>query len=192
MVAFDQAIENAYTKMSGNTLFADAADEVDELGTALGTYRSAVADAIRGGKHATTVRDQVRADLELRMQLLASFVHRVAKGDPAIILAAGFDHYKARERKGNCPRPVDFVAVTGRLGSRSIRLKVKPHPMARFCRFGYRLAGSADAWTEVNSNAFSRTLEGLQQFAEYEFRATYIGTDPDVINYGDPVKATVI
>lgn len=192
MVAFDQAVENVYTKMNGNALFADAADEVDELGNALDAYRSAVAEAIRGGKHATTLRGQVRADLEVRMQLLASYVHRVAKGDPAIILAAGFDHNKTRTRKGNCPRPVDFVAVTGRLGSRSITLKAKPHSSARFCRFAYRLAGSTEAWLEVDSSAFSRTVGGLQQFTEYEFRCTYIGTDPDVVNYGDPVTATVI
>ena len=190
--ALDQAVENVHTKMNGNALFADAADEVAELGTALAAYRTAVADAIRGGKHATTVRDQVRADVEVRMQLLASLVNRVAKGDPAIILSAGFDHNKAREPKGNCPRPVDFVAVVGQLGSRRVTLKVKPHPTARSYRFAYRAAGSSDAWIEVSSHGCTRALEGLQQFMEYEFRCTYIGTNPDLLNYSDPVTATVI
>lgn len=190
--ALDQAAENVLTKMTDNAQFANPVPALTVLETDLADYRAAVSAATRGGKHARTYRDQVRDRLQHTLHSLAYSVQQVALGDPAVILSAGFDHNKVREPKGNCPRPVDFVAVTGALGSRRVRLKAKPHRSARSYRFGYRLAGSADAWVEVNSHGATRTLEGLQQFAEYEFRCTYIGANPDVVNYSDVVTATVI
>ncbi|MEC3881391.1 hypothetical protein [Parapedobacter sp. 10938] len=190
--ALDHAAEKVFTNMSGNELFTDVADEVVALETELTDFRAAVAAAIRGGKSTTTERNQTRTILENRLQMLAMGVHRVAKGDPALILAAGFDHTKARQPKGLCPQPIDFVVINGSLGSCAVRLKVKPHRNARAYRFAYRMAGSADAWTEVDAHGSKRTVAGLQQFVEYEFRCTYIGNDTDELNYSDKVTAIVI
>ena len=190
--ALDHAAEKVFTNMSGNELFTDVADEVVAGETELANFRVAVAAAIRGGKSATTERDQARSILENRLQLLAMAVHRVAKGDPAIILAAGFDHTKARQPKGVCPQPIDFVAINGSLGSCAITLKVKPHRNARSYRFAYRMAGSTDAWIEVDAYGSTRTVAGLQQFVEYEFRCTYVGNNTDELNYSEKVTAIVI
>jgi len=188
----DQAVENTVTKMTADPLFADLAEEVGELGEELINYRAAVADATRGGKHATTVRDEVRAQLMNKLQLLALQVQRIANGDRAIILAAGFNHNKQPQPKGLCPRATGLQVVNGPLGSCRVTLKVKSERTARTCRFGYRLAGGDERWVDVDSHSFSRVLEGLQQFAEYEFRCTYIGSNPDVLNYSETVTATVI
>ena len=188
----DQVAENVLLKMTGNTLFPDPIPELTVLETNLTNYRAAVADAVRGGKHATTVRDQVRRQLENTLLSLALSVQQVAMGDPATILAAGFDHTKTREPHGRCPLPIDFVATSGPLGSRSIHLKMKRHPWARSYRYAYRPAGSTDAWTEVTSHKSRTVITGLQQFAEYEFRGAYIDNEPNSINYGDKVTATVI
>ncbi|WP_257670262.1 fibronectin type III domain-containing protein [Parapedobacter tibetensis] len=188
----DHAAEKVFTNMGGNSLFADLAEEVAGLGTELADYREVVAEAIRGGKRDTAVRNQVRGILEGRLQLLAMGVQRVAKGDPTIILAAGFDHTKPRQPKGTCPQPTDVRAINGSLGSRRITLKVAPERTARSYRFAYRKLDSGNPWIEVDSHGSSRILEGLEQFAVYEFRCTYIGNNPDVLNYSDSVTATVI
>lgn len=188
----DQVAENVLLKMTGNELFPTPVPELSVLETALADYRAAVADAVRGGKHATTVRDQVRGQLEDTLRSLAFSVQQVAMGDPATILAAGFDHTKARQPRGRCPQPIDFVAKSGPLGSRSVTVKMKRHPWARSYRYGYRLAGSTDAWTEVTAHASQHVITGLQQFAEYEFRGAHIDNDPNSVSYGDKVTATVI
>ncbi|WP_257670665.1 fibronectin type III domain-containing protein [Parapedobacter tibetensis] len=188
----DQVAENVLTKMTGNGLFPNPVPELSVLDTDLSDYRVAVVEAVRGGKHATTVRDRVRGRLENTLHSLAFSVQQVAMGDPAVILAAGFDHNKAREPKGRCPQPADFVAISGPLGSRSITLKVKPHRTARSYRFAYRIADGETPWIEVSSHGSRRTVAGLQQFSEYEFRCAYIGNDPEVLNYSDSVMATVI
>ncbi len=192
MIALDHAAENVFTQMTGNPLFPDAVAEVADLGVGLGDYRTAVADAIQGGKHARTVRDQVRAALENKLQLLALHVQRVANGDPAVILAAGFEHNKVRQPKGDCPRPTNLNVIVGPIGSCRVLLKVKPEATARSYRFGYRVAGTSAPWTDVNSHGSTRSVEGLQQFAAYEFRAVYIGSNPDILDYSDTVVATVI
>ncbi|MFB2119716.1 fibronectin type III domain-containing protein [Parapedobacter sp. 2B3] len=188
----DQVAENVLLKMTGNALFPNPVPDLTVMETNLAAYRAAVADAVRGGKHATTVRNQVRGQLENTLRSLALSVEQVAMGDPATILAAGFDHTKAREPRGRCPQPIDFVAKNGPLGSCSITLKMKRHPWARSYRYGYRLAGSNDAWTEVTAHASKHTISELQQFAEYEFRGAYIDNEPNSVNYGDKVTATVI
>ncbi len=188
----DQVAENVLLKMTGNELFPTPVPELTVLETNLTNYRAAVADAVRGGKHATTVRDQVRSQLENTLHSLALSVQQVAMGDPATILAAGFNHTKARQPRGRCPQPIDFVAKSGSLGSCSVALKMKRHPWARSYRYGYRLAGSSDAWTEVTAHASQTVISGLQQFAEYEFRGAYIDNDPNSVNYGEKVTAIVI
>lgn len=162
------------------------------LETDLTDYRAAVADAVRGGKHDTTVRDQVRVQLENTLRSLAFSVQQVAMGDPAIILAAGFDHTKTRTPKGRCPLPIDFVAQSGPLGSRSVTLKMKRHPWARSYRYGYRLAGSDTAWIEVASHTSQTVISGLQQFTEYEFRGAYVDKEPNSPIYSDKIMATAI
>src|SRR5690606_24914360 len=90
----DQVAENVLVKMTDNDQFPNPVPELSVLETDLTNYRAAVADAVRGGKHATTVRNQSREQLESTLRSLALSVQQVAMGDPAIILAAGFDHNK--------------------------------------------------------------------------------------------------
>ena len=188
----DQVAENVLVKMTGNERFPTPVPELSVLETDLTNYRAAVADAVRGGKHSTTVRDQVRGQLENTLRSLALSVQQVAMGDPAIILASGFDHTKTREPRGRCPLPIDFVAQSGPLGSRSVTLKMKRHPWARSYRYGYRLAGSNAAWTEVASHTSQTVITGLQQFVEYEFRGAYVDNEPNSPIYGDKVTAIAI
>ena len=188
----DQVAENVLVKMTDNDLFPNPVPELSVLETDLTNYRAAVADAVRGGKHATTVRDQQRAQLESTLRSLALSVQQVAMGDPAIILAAGFDHNKTRTPRGRCPQPIDFVAQSGPLGSGSVMLKMKRHPWARSFRFGYRLAGSDAAWTEVVSHTSQTVITGLRQFAEYEFRGAYIDNQPNSPIYSEKVTAVAI
>lgn len=188
----DQVAENVLLKMTGNALFPTPVPELTVLETNLTNYRAAVADAVRGGKHATTVRDQVRSQLENTLHSLALSVQQVAMGDPATILAAGFDHNKTREPRGRCPQPIDFVAKSGSLGSCSVALKMKRHPWARSYRYAYRPVGSTDAWTEVTSHASQTVIPDLQQFTEYEFRGAYIDNMPNSPIYSDKVTAVAI
>ncbi len=190
--ALDHIAETVFTKMTGNELFPNPIPALTELETNLADYRSALPDAALGGKHATEVRNQRHEMLARTLRSLALHVQQVADGDAAVILSAGFDHNKTRQPNGPCPKPMDVQVINGPVGSRRVTVKVKPNAAARGYRFAYRVVGSGNPWVEVFSYGSSRQLQGLERFTEYEFRAVYVGTDTDRLDYSDPVTAAVV
>ena len=112
------------------------------------------------------------------MRELALYVAQMAKGDPEIILAAGYDHNKMPRPGGPCPKPNDFRVELQREGNGRVKLRVKANKLARMYRFEYRRRDRDERWMELLSSASRTIADGLEALTLYDFRVVYLGTDP--------------
>src|SRR3546814_17137929 len=114
---------------------------------------------------------------DLAIYRLSHYVDKVAQGDPATILAAG---YRASRSKhvpiGRIPKAQNLRVKHVQVGTGIIQLKVTPWKPARLYRFEYRKVGSA-VWESILDSKSRLELHGLDSLQEYEFRVTYIGTE---------------
>lgn len=175
----DTEAENVFTKMTGNASFPAPTPELTVLETHLGEYRTALVEAALGDKHKVEVKNEKRGQLERTLRSLALYVEQVAGGNKAFILSAGFGVRKSAQGDGGIPAVSNFRVRYGAPDSGIADVSVKYLPSARQYRFDYRQLG-ADEWTSVYASRSRVTLEGLQSYRLYEFRAAYVvkGVNP--------------
>src|SRR5690606_40485594 len=98
---------------------------------------------------------------------LTLHVESVAKGDPNIVLAAGFVPGKNNApNAGISPKANDLRAVVTHPGTNTVQLRVNPWRPARFYQFEYRKAGSLNEWTTVLSTKSKLGISGLDYLQE--------------------------
>ncbi|WP_262250304.1 fibronectin type III domain-containing protein [Parapedobacter soli] len=187
----DTEAENVFTKMSGNASFPTPTPELTVLETHLEEYRTALADAALGDRHKVEVKNQKREQLELTLRGLALYVEQVAAGDRAIILSAGFGIRKPAGGAGNMPDVADFRVKYDTPGSGMAHLSVKYQRNARLYRFEHRLVG-AEEWTTTIASQSRVTLEGLESYRQYEFRAAYVGSGVNPAPRFSEILTTII
>lgn len=105
---------------------------------------------------------------------------RVANGDPAIILSAGFIPSKKRGASKKNIRPMDF-RPTPSIGSGSVKLPIKSWRFALMYGVGYRKARTSDNWFVLLSSKSTCRISGLEAFEEYEFRVSYMLRSMEII-----------
>lgn len=151
----------------------------------------AVTDAAFRDQRAIVLRDQWRHRLERTIYELSKYVDTIARGDKAVIMAAGFMPSQSNgNRYGRAPRPTNLRIQTGKVGSARIKMRVDRWTGARMYQFEYRMKGMEE-WQQVMSSKASCVIEGLEQFAEYEFRVSYLGRDPSLV-YSEVVSSYVV
>ena len=188
----DQRAENTMTKMADNTtLFANPQPPLTVLETGLADFRASMVDASLKNRQTIIIKNQKRSVLENILRELALYVAQVAKGDPAVILAAGYDHSKTPSPNGPCPKPVNFRVELDTVGTGRVKMRVKPERTAKMYRFEYRLHGDTGPWTETLSTRSSVVVEGLELLKLYDFRVIYLGHDP-TLTYSDVISSYVI
>ncbi len=188
--ALDQFAEGVLVKMGGNPLFPNPDPALTDLETDLLAFRASMVDARLRSRQSVIVKDQMRAALEKTLRLLAYYVDKVADGDRAKILSAGFEFTKSPEGSKPCPKPVNLRVEFGWVGSGQAKVRVKPEKTAVAYRFEYRLAGT-ETWTEQIRTRSWMVFEGLESMQTYEFRVACIGTHPG-ITYSEVVSSLVL
>lgn len=188
-----QSAEQIYTKMTAElTLFPAPVPSLTVLERSLTIFRHAVVEAAYRDKRAIVVRNEKRKELLYVLKELSKYVDTMAAGDGSIILAAGFSLHKTPESyDGFVPKAQQPKIKTGQIGSCSVQLKTNRWAGARMYNFQYRKKGGAEDWVSCFSSKSSCTIEGLENFQEYEFRVTYVGINPTP-NYSDSSCGYVI
>ncbi len=188
-----QYTSNVVKKTKENaTLFPDATEKVALLETALADYTASLSEAAFRDMRQVVIKNQQAAVVRQLLYDLSLHVESVAKGDPNILLAAGF--VPGKDSTGNIgisPKANDLRAVVAHPGTRTVQLRVRPWRSARFYRFEFRKAGSLNEWTQVLSTKSRLAIPDLDYLQEYEFRVTYLGSIPTP-NYSDTVRCVVI
>ncbi len=182
-----------HSKMSEHTdLFATPNPALADLETAIGDFRDATTEAAFRDRRAIVLRDQRQAALQAVVYELSKYVDTIAKGDEAVVLAAGFEPNKSQSnRYGRPPQPSNVKAAPDGVGSARILLSVNRWAGAKMYQFEYRRKGADQAWQQVISSKSTCELENLEIFQEYEFRVAYRGTNPTLV-YSDVVSSYVV
>ena len=184
--------EQIYLKMTENAdLFPEPTPELTVLESSLEAYREAFAEAAFLDKRAVILKKQRGVELQEVIYRLSHYVDNVANGDPAIILAAGYDvSQPTTNRAGRTPKAENLRVTHVQVGTGIVQLKLQSWRHARLYRFEYRKVGSENWEGVLNSNS-TLQLSGLDMLQEYEFRASYIGTDA-TLNFSDITTAIVV
>lgn len=188
-----QYASNVVKKSTENAeLFPDAAEKVTLLETALADYTDSLSEAAFRDMRQVVIKNQQAVLVRQLLYDLSLHVESVAKGDANMVLAAGFVPGKdSVPNVGISPKATDLRAAVTHPGTNTVQLRVSPWRPARYYQFEYRKAGSGEAWTTVLSTKSKLAVPNLEYREEYEFRVTYLGTDPTP-NYSDTVRCIVV
>jgi hypothetical protein len=188
-----QYAENVFTKTTENAdLFPDPIPTLSELAAGIQAYRISLTEAAFRDMRQVELKNEQMAKLKKLLYNLSLYVQTIAQGNAAIILAAGFIPSKtSRNTAMRSPKPTDFRVEIPQTGLCTVNMRVKPWSPARFYRFEYRKTGIESDWTEILTGKPSILIKDLERLQEYEFRVTYLGTDPTP-NYGDVICCHVV
>ncbi|SFT02788.1 fibronectin type III domain-containing protein [Sphingobacterium wenxiniae] len=184
-------VENILVKLTENVaIFPEPDPSIADLQIAFDGFKRAQADATYRDMRLVKIKNQQFAQLKQMVYELSLYVEKVAKGDPTLILAAGFMPSKLGMPIGPAPKPLTLRAnlKTGHRGM--MQLQVNTWKGALMYRFEYRKKSSTDDWVHVLSAKSKVLLTGLESMQEYEFRVAYLGRDP-MVTYSDVLTAPV-
>ncbi|MFB2120752.1 fibronectin type III domain-containing protein [Parapedobacter sp. 2B3] len=184
--------EHIFLKMTENAdLFPAPIPDLTALESSITAYRDAFAEATFRDKRAVILKKQRGQELQEAVYRLSHYVDAVAQGDPATILAAGYDvGQPSTNRVGHTPKAENLRVEHVQVGTGILLLKVKPWKPARLYRYEYRKAGS-ESWDGLLYSKSTLQLSGLDMLQEYEFRVSYISRDT-TLNFSDITKAIVV
>lgn len=188
-----QYAENILAKVSEHVdLFPEALDTLVAIEAHVLTYRKSITDATYRDIRNIELRNQQGEQLKDLLYDFSLYVESVAQGDPALIMAAGFTiSKKSSSYTRGAPKATDFRVGIPQLGLCTVHLRVKAWSRARFYQFEYRKVGSLGEWTRILNNRSRVAISDLEHLQEYEFRVTYLATDPTP-NYSDVVRCYVV
>lgn len=184
--------EHIFQKMTENyDMFPHPVPSMATLESALIDYRDAYIEAMYRDRRAIVLKGQKGKELHEVLYRLSHYVDAIAKGDPAIILAAGYRPSKSKQsRVGATPKASDIRVQNYEVGSGMLKVRVKPWQPARLYLFEHRKKGAKEWESKLNSKS-SLEYDWLEKFQEYEFRVSYLGTDVTP-NFSDIITGLVV
>lgn len=185
-------VENVIVKLTENSaLFTDLDPTIVEIEGALSSFKKAQADAAFRDMRFVVIKNQELAVLKRMVYDLWLYVEKVAKGDPSVIMAAGFVPVKSGSPVGESPKPQNLRAEVNVNVPGMTTLKVNAWKRALVYQFEYRKRGEGNPWETVLSSKAKITISNLESMSFYDFRVAYIGRD-SLVTYSDTVSAAIL
>jgi hypothetical protein len=181
---------NVMLKMTDNPNFPSPDVSLEVLKAKNDLVRSCSVETFSRSKEATILLHQAIADWNDTMRIMANYVNRIADGDGAVILSAGFNLVK---QPAAGPRPELKVVPGEKSGTVALRRQAVAGARAYIWQL---CTGSSPAeesgWTvaQVTSKA-SVVLTGLTTFTKYWFRVAAV-TVGGTTAYSQPVMQVVV
>ena len=181
---------NVIQKMTGNPNFPNPDVSVEVLKAKNDLVQRCTVETFGRSKEATLLLHQAIRDWNDTMRIMANYVNRIADGDGAVILSAGFNLVK---QPAAGPRPELKVVPGEKPGTVVLRRQA----MAGARAYIWQLCtGSSPAeesgWTvvQVTSKA-SVVITGLTGFTKYWFRVAVV-TTRGTTAYSHPVMQVMV
>ncbi|MDR3652340.1 MAG: fibronectin type III domain-containing protein [Paludibacter sp.] len=181
---------NVESKMRPSLIFKNPDVAYDDLKASTDLLETRNVAALNGGKEATALLHQAEEDWVNKMRLMARYVDRVADGDSAIILSAGFNLAK---QPAPAVRPEFSVELGEKSGSVLLQRKRVDGARSYIWQYYIGETPSNDAnWVnaQVTSQA-SVELTGLTPVIKYWFRVAAV-TPTGTTAFCDPIMQVVI
>jgi hypothetical protein len=183
-----QQIETGHSiesKMRPNPIFANPDVPYDDLKASTDLLETRNVAALNGGKEATALLHQAEEDWVNKMRLTARFVDRIADGDSAIILSAGFNLAKQ-------PTPAVRPEFSVELGEKSGSVLLHRQRVVGARSYIWQQSTDGNNWesAQVTTQA-SVELTGLTPLTKYWFRVAAVTID-GTGSFCDPIMQVVI
>lgn len=181
---------NVESLMRPNPLFPNPDVSMDDIKASTDLLESRNVASLSGGKESTALLHQAEENWNKFMRLEALYVERIADGDGAVILSAGFSLAK---KPTPAVHPEFKVALGEKSGSVLLRHKRVEGGRAYIWQYVAGDNPAADAaWVtaQVTPQA-SLELEGLTPLTKYWFRVAVVTID-GTSDYCTPVMQMVI
>ncbi|MEI8272122.1 MAG: fibronectin type III domain-containing protein [Paludibacter sp.] len=176
---------NVETKMRSNPIYADPDVPIDDLKASTDLLETRNVAALSGGKEATALLHQAEEDWVNKMRLTARFVDRIADGDSAIILGAGFNLAKQ-------PAPAARPEFSVDLGEKSGSVVLQRKRVVGARSYIWQQSIDGNEWKTAQTTAqASVELTGLTPLTKYWFRAAVV-TINGTSDFNDPITQVVI
>lgn len=188
-----QYAETVLVKTTENaSIFTEPQPSLEDLSDAITVFRDSMTEASFRDMRQVVLKNQHATALKEILYNLSLYVETVAQGDPAIVLAAGFIPSKdMREPVGLSPKPHDLRAEVRDAGTQSVHVRVNTWKHARYYQFEFRKVGSGEEWSRMLSTKSKVHITDLEYLNEYEFRVSYLGSNP-ALNYSETVRCAVV
>lgn len=156
--------------LTGNSHFPEPwhnqAPTLQQLTTAMNTYRSAYNAALTRDQVKIAQRNTARQALTELLRRLATYLELAANGDAAKLTSTGYDLRREPVRSngsGTLPAPTDLRVTPGRSGQLTLRLARLAGAAAYEVQTSRAAPDQEDAWVHATTAASAQrvTLEGL-------------------------------
>jgi len=173
------------SKMRPSLIFKNPDVPYDELKASTDLLETRNVAAINGGKEATALLHQAEEDWVNKMRLMARYVDRMADGDSAIILGAGFNLAKQ-------PAPITRSEFSAEQGEKSCTVVLKRKRETGVKAYIWQQSIDGINWVTVQTTAqASVELTGLTPLTKYSFRVAVV-TITGTSDFSDAVTLVVI
>ena len=178
-------------KMTNNPKFATPDVSLADLEATNNLLETRSVAALSGGKESTALMHQTENDWDELMRKTAKYVDRIADGDGAIILSAGFNLAKQPAPAARSEFSVELGDKSGSVWLRHQAVEGAKSYIWQYCQGETPAAADAD-WTtaQVTSKA-SVELTGLTPLAKYWFRSAVV-VATGTTAYSSPVMQGVV
>jgi len=181
-IEIGRSVEN---EMRSNPIFTNPDVPLDDLKASTDLLETRNVAAMNGGKEATALLHQAEEDWNDKMRIQARYVDRIADGDSAVILGAGFSLAKQ-------PVPAARPEFSAEQGEKSCTVVLR-HKLENGGK-AYVWQQSTDGinWITVQTTAqASVELTGLTPLTKYWFRVAVV-TITGTSDFSDSVTLVVI
>jgi hypothetical protein len=155
------SVQNAITGLTDNASFATPTPSLTMVTTALSAFTVALADAAKGGKELTSIKDAKRAELVSLMRQLGSYVTVTSGGDMTKLLSSGFPYQKPIRTPIGVLKAPDGPVL--KQGVKSGQFEVSVVPIYGAAAYNWRVALASAPNTYVQT---AQTTAGRHMFEE--------------------------
>lgn len=182
---------NVVAKIKGNSKFCEPDVSIADLEATLNLLEARSVTAKSGGKEATALMHQTEDDLDNLLRKMARYVERVADGDGAILLSAGFNLAK---KPSQPVRPEFSVELGEKSGSVLLRRQAVEGAKSYIWQhcIGDTPAPSDADWSIASVSVKVNTeIAGLTPLTKYWFRSAAV-LSSGTTAYNSPVMQVVL
>ena len=181
ITAFVNRIRNILDTLTGSTVFTEPIPPLTVIEGHLEDLYPYMVEPEKLSTEISLLRKQKQELLLDDIRLLARYIDQIAKGDPALIMQAGFEPTMPPQPVGPMPKPEHIKLINQAAGR--VRASTNAVRGVKSYNFKYREQGT-ETWNIVHSAKSWIIVDGLKSKTTYEFKVAYIGTDP-TITYSD-------
>ncbi|MBL0745522.1 fibronectin type III domain-containing protein [Chryseolinea lacunae] len=189
--ALDARAQAIVAAMTGNPNFAAPTPTLQVINDAHKAFQDAAAEAAKGNRSVTALRDTLRDDLIGKLNDLSLYVQLNCKNDLSILLSSGFNARKTPEPTPPIQKPEGLKVKTADVKG-TVKLLINKVENAAAYIFEYHPRATGETpWTTLYSTTRTITITGLQSGVEFTFRVGAVGADRTV-KYSNEINSFVL